>query len=173
MNAYGAVIDTPEAAPWIDLTPLREWLRPTLGACYPEHEGGSLDHQHAFVVRYDMDGDRALAFHADDAEVTVNIGLSEPGVGGDLWFEGPRCALHRDDAPHPHDQGTWSHAPGVALLHAGADRHGARPIARGSRQNLVLWLRSSRARSPGGSRPDGIEEECPTWCATARSGALP
>jgi hypothetical protein len=174
MNRYGLVLDThdPTGAAHedalLDLAPLRTRLAPTLARLFPEHHGATLDHHHGFAVRYAMDEDRSLGFHADDAEVTVNIGLDDAHEGGALWFEGARCALHRDTPAHEGERMTWTHRPGVALLHAGADRHGAHPITRGTRHNLVMWMRSATARREGGPRPWGLEAECPDWCSRAR-----
>jgi hypothetical protein len=172
MNHYGLVLDPAgerdEASPpLLDLAPLRAVAGPVAAALLPEHHGDTLDHHHGFLVRYARLEDTNLAFHADDAEVTLNLCLAPGFVGGDLWFEGARCALHRDDPARPEERGEWAHRPGVALLHAGADRHGAHAIEKGLRQNLILWMRSTAARRPDGPRPDGWEDLCPAWCPSA------
>jgi hypothetical protein len=179
MNRYGAILDTvsEDLPSWmrppprlLDLAPLRAHLAPLTASLFPHHHGASLDHHHGFVVRYAMDEDLDLSFHADDAEVTLNLCLAGGFTGGDLWFEGPRCAHHRDHPAWAKERGTWAHLPGVAVLHAGADRHGAHPLRSGVRQNLIVWMRSSRARQPDGPKPEGFESACPPWCEVARSG---
>ncbi len=182
MNRYGAVLQTetldaddPGARTipmLVDVGLLREALLPLTGALFHDHDGARLDHHHAFVVSYAMGGDVDLGFHADDAEVTLNVHLGGDFVGGDLWFEGPRCALHRDGPSWPQERGRWAHVPGEALLHAGSDRHGAYPIERGRRDNLIVWMRSRAARHADGWRPDGVEEACPRWCASSRQSGL-
>lgn len=158
MNQYGVVTDTLG----LDLAPLREALRPLAGRLFPAHGGATVDHHHAFVVRYAEGEDLDLGFHADDAEVTLNLCLGDGFLGGDLYFEGERCAGHRQSPSSPAERFPWAHQPGVALLHAGANRHGARPLRAGERHNLILWLRSAEARA----RDDG---SCPDWCAAAMS----
>jgi hypothetical protein len=103
-----------------------------------------------------------LGFHADDAEVTLNLCLGETFAGGDLYFEGLRCEAHRQDGCSAADRFVWRHRRGAALLHAGAHRHGALPVTGGARHNLVVWMRSAAARADAGP-------ECPAWCAESRA----
>lgn len=164
MNRYGVVLHTPDAVPLMNLDLLREKLMPILSAHYADHGGDQIDHHHGFIVRYAPNEDTELAFHADDAEVTLNVCLADGFTGGNLWFAGARCADHRDVDARPTEQGEWVHQPGMALIHAGADRHGAYPIQTGIRQNLILWMRSHAMRAPNGPRPDGWDAGCPDWC---------
>ena len=176
MNRYGLVLDsevdgdapTPRL---LDLAPLRVALAPLTARLFPEVGGGALDSHHGFVVSYAMNGDVDLSFHADDAEVTLNLCLGGGFEGGELWFEGRRCFSHHDDAARPGEPFTWVHEPGVALLHAGAHRHGARPIRQGSRDNLILWMRAGGLRAA--SDPALGFEGCPDWCGVRgpRGGA--
>lgn len=161
MNRYGLVLDSNEdpGGRW-PLTPLREALAPLTSRLFPEL--APLDGHHGFVVRYALDGDRDLGFHADDAEVTMNLCLGGGFSGGDLYFAGRRCMRHHDDPERPGESFTWVHQPGVALLHAGAHRHGARPITRGQRDNLILWMRSGPLRAA--DAPVLGFDACPPWC---------
>jgi hypothetical protein len=178
MNRYGLVLDsvvdgetlTPRL---LDLAPLRAALAPLTARLFPEVGGGALDSHHGFVVSYTMEGDRDLSFHADDAEVTLNLCLGGGFEGGDLWFEGRRCFAHHDDAARPGEPFTWAHTPGVALLHAGAHRHGARPIRHGSRDNLILWMRAGGLRAS--ADPALGFDGCPPWCGAHAppGGAVP
>lgn len=181
MNRYGVVLDStptddgpgrgPERGPGrgdaqlLPLAPLREALGPLAARLFPEL--GPLDSHHGFVVHYAMDGDRALGFHADDAEVTLNLCLGGGFEGGDLWFEGRRCAQHHDHPAHPGEPFRWQHQPGVALLHAGGHRHGAHPITRGERQNLILWMRAGALRAVE-DPVLGLGDVCPPWCGAQR-----
>lgn len=174
MNRYGLILDSTvgeEALqpPLLDLAPLRRALMPLTTRLFPEVGGGALDAHHGFVVRYALTGDRDLGFHADDAEVTLNVCLGGGFTGGDLWFEGRRCFQHHDDAARPGEPYTWRHAPGLALLHAGAHRHGARPITAGSRDNLILWMRAGGWRAAEDPAL-GLGDTCPPWCGAHRAG---
>lgn len=161
MNRYGLILDSTEdgAGRW-PLTPLREALAPLAVRLFPEL--GPMDAHHGFVVRYTLDGDRDLGFHADDAEVTMNLCLGGGFSGGELYFSGRRCMRHHDDPERPGEAYVWAHRPGVALLHAGAHRHGAHPITAGQRDNLVLWMRSGARRAV--DDPALGFDACPPWC---------
>lgn len=122
---------------------------------FPEVGGGSLDDHHAFVVAYQPAGDRSLGFHVDDSDVTLNLCLGSFFSGGALYFEGRRCAQHRQTGCSDADRFVWEHQPGVALLHAGKHRHGALAIEGGERRNLIVWCRSK-------AQPVG--DDCAPWC---------
>lgn len=135
-------------------------LRPLCARLFGPYGGDTLDETYAFSVNYGPSGDQDLGFHVDDSEVTLNLCLGERFTGGALWFEGPRCELHRDGASHPDERFVWDHRPGLALLHAGKNRHGVFPIEQGTRRNLILWLRSSAYRATNA----GWDQDCPVWC---------
>ncbi len=159
MNQYGVICRTMG----LDLARLREALNPLTALLYGPHGGGRLDHEHAFVVRYALGEDLDLGFHADDAEVTLNLCLGDGFAGGDLYFEGERCERHRQTPSAPGERLRWTHQPGVALLHAGANRHGAHAITHGERHNLIVWMRASADRLARESQ----ESVCPPWCEDA------
>ncbi len=153
MNTYGVTLDTLG----IDPTRLLEALAPFATQLFAPMGGDTLDHAHGFVVSYAHGRDVDLGFHADDAEVTLNLCLGEGFAGGALYFEGLRCEAHRQTGCSEADRFIWTHTPGVALLHAGAHRHGALPILSGTRHNLILWMRSAAWRG-------AAHVECPEWC---------
>jgi len=155
MNSYGVVLDrvgfqaAMAALMEAVVSPLAVELFPAVG-------GGSLDSHHGFAVEYRPGADVDLGFHVDASDVTLNLCLGSQFEGGDLYFEGRRCGLHRQTGCSPSDRFTWAHTPGVALLHAGKHRHGALEITQGERLNLILWCHSS-------APPD--DEQCADWCA--------
>ena len=138
------------------MAPLSEALFP--GFC-PE----GFDSHHAFAVAYGDGRDRDLGFHADDSELTLNLCLGARFTGGDLYFEGRRCLLHRQHPTLPEERVSWAHRPGVALVHAGAHRHGAHPLEGGRRTNLILWARNGAVRAVQEAAAEA--GRCPDWCS--------
>ena len=69
------------------LEALREsYLLPLSRLLYPEWVEGGLDSHKTFTVKYNMQGDRELNYHFDNAEVTLNVCLGREFSGGDLKF---------------------------------------------------------------------------------------
>ena len=111
----------------------------------------SIDHHRSFLVRYDAaetqtrKRDVDLAYHYDDAEVTLNVNLGGAFEGGELVFGGSgedeRAESHATRARTP-----VTHREGVGVLHRGSHCHEATPTASGKRVNLIAWCRSSAAR---------------------------
>lgn len=103
-----------------------------------------LDSYRAFTVLYDAqkDGDRELALHYDNAEVTLNVNIGGQWEGGQVAFYG-LCTEPENSRP-PYEV-TLRRGHGV--LHAGLDLHKALPITSGSRHNLIIWSRSSGVRN--------------------------
>jgi hypothetical protein len=162
MSRYGLILDDlglGAAVRWLT----REVLRPLAASRYADLGGADLEDPHAFLVEYGDDADQELGLHVDDSEVTLNLCLGETFEGGELYFEGLRCESHRQTPCSTADTFLYQHAPGRALLHAGKHRHGAHPIRRGRRVNLIVWCRSPATRaaaSPG---------SCPEWCRESRA----
>ncbi len=139
------------------------WLAPVAQALFQAHIVGRIAEQHSYFVRYGAGYDVDLGFHVDDAEVTMNLCLHHSGEGSQLYFEGPRCGMHVDDDPCDAERFTWQHRAGVAILHAGKNRHRVGAIAGGVRRNLIIWMRDG-----GGVRrweEDWARARCPPWCA--------
>ncbi len=164
MHDAGAALT---ALGWGDLfdEALREWLRPISAQLFGDLGGADLDSIYGFVVDYGMTGDEMLGYHADDAVVTVNLCLENDCDGAELYFRGMRCPDHRQSDPRPGEEFEYVHEAGIAILHAGANRHGVRWIEGGRRRNLILWLQSSK--HPAAMLPPG--SPCPAWCQRARS----
>mmetsp|Transcript_21716 Transcript_21716/g.73047 ORF Transcript_21716/g.73047 Transcript_21716/m.73047 type:complete len:368 (-) Transcript_21716:148-1251(-) len=143
MNRYGLLLTEPGAGP-----DLRPWLaglvgraaRPVASALFPAHLGpGDADETYAFTVRYAAGGDwpggdRALAEHRDASVATVNVNVDRPGEGR----EGSALTFVPLDGEG--EPATVRFTPGMAVVHLGARRHCAEPIAAGTRTNLVVWL---------------------------------
>lgn len=75
---------------------LREdYLNPISSLLYPDVLGEQrlLDSQRAFIVSYKLeegesDENTELSLHYDNAEVTLNVSLSDSFAGGELYFGG-------------------------------------------------------------------------------------
>ena len=143
-----------------------EWLAPVAKWLFGDHLVGGVTEQHSYVVRYGEGYDRDLGFHVDDSEVTLNLCLSVTGQGSELYFEGPRCAMHVDTEATPVERFSWSHEPGVAVLHAGKNRHGVRAISGGERRNLIVWMRDGTGVERWES--DWAHRRCPPWCGAQK-----
>jgi hypothetical protein len=157
MNNYGAVLDTFGMGPMLQEL-MQGYVQPLAALVYPEVGGGSLDEHHGFVVEYQIGKDTELDFHVDASDVTLNVCLGKQFEGGELFFRGVRCGLCQHTEPLPHEIFDVGHVPGRALLHRGNHRHGANPILRGQRYNLILWCFSS---SFGHQQQ---REHRPEWC---------
>ncbi|MEC7986555.1 MAG: hypothetical protein VX278_15420 [Myxococcota bacterium] len=131
-------------------------ITPLAAHLFPELDGRTLDSQHSFVVDYGYGRDTDLGFHVDNSEVTLNVCLGDQFSGSELYFQGRRCPQHRQTLHHPDEHISVQHQPGIAILHAGAHRHGTHPIRSGSRRNLIMWCASSTYRAK--------EESCEEWC---------
>ena len=110
-----------------------------------------LDSYKAYTVEYDAVEAgymRDKGTHFDNAEITLNVSLTDEHEGGELYFvrwgeETPSfLSVHtnttRDDRLVPVE-----HRKGVGVLHRGGEMHGAMPLAAGARTNLIIWFRSS------------------------------
>ena len=111
----------------------------------------SIDHHRSFLVQYDAAETRRdvdLAYHYDDAEVTLNVNLGGAFEGGELLFGGSgedeRAEAHVRDRAR--DLTPVTHREGVGILHRGAHCHEATPVTSGKRVNLIAWCRSAAAR---------------------------
>ena len=161
MHEYGFALEPLGYGP--SLRGLLEEVRTFAAARYPDVGGGGLDAVYGFAVEYGDVFDWDLALHVDNAQVTLNLCVGDDFAGGELYFEGVRCPEHRQTPARREERFEVEQAPGVALLHLGAHRHGALPLVRGVRRNLILWCRSSAAPAWGTC------EECRT--PSTESGA--
>ena len=141
---------------------MQEQLQAFVEAHLAEHHVGKLVDCHAYVVTYSAHEQADLGFHVDDSQVTLNLCLGSVFEGSELYFEGARCARHVDTQAHPTERFEWKHTPGVAVIHAGKQRHGVRPIHSGRRLSLIAWFRDASGRQRWDD--DWASGHCPDWC---------
>ena len=147
MNRYGLVLkDVGLAAVSQSLTRALVWPLATL--LWPE-QFSDLSDVHAFTVRYRENEDRMLDSHVDSSDVTLNLCLGGSLKGREKYFQSHSDALpDLMSSPHPsecsHCKVGYHHQVGSALIHLGKHIHGAHPIRKGSRSNLILWCRASQ-----------------------------
>jgi len=163
MNNYGVILNYIGLEPFVTdlfetyLTKIAQWLYPSNIDKHDEElpdedldftHHGTLDHHHTFMVQYKMDADLFLDMHIDDSEVTFNVNLLDEFTGAELAI----CGLAGEKKRRNHLL-SYNHKKGRCLVHAGQQRHGARAITAGERQNLIVWCRSSwyRTANPHGS----------------------
>lgn len=132
-------------------------VQPLAGALLPELGPLALGDAHGFTVSYGAQRDRDLAFHVDDATVTLNVCLVHEGDGAEVVFEGVRCPDHRQESTRDEERVSWQPRTGDALVHLGAHRHSTRPIRSGRRTNLIVWCRDPRRPTLAG---------CGAWCGS-------
>jgi len=133
---------------------VRDYVDILATALLPNHTKG-LDSYRAFTVLYDAeaeDGDKSLAMHYDNAEVTLNINIGGAWQGGSVDFYGLATELDAGEQPVANVVLKRGHA----VFHAGWELHQAQPVSSGRRHNLILWCRSS-----------GIRNFCCPMCSSA------
>eukprot|EP00894_Picocystis_sp_ML_P004993 jgi/Pico_ML_1/55510/g1185.t1 len=86
MNQYGILLEELGLYPGLLDPLLKEYLQPMARVLFPDAAGDTLDHHRSFIVEYQMDKDRELAYHYDDAEVTLNVCIGGNFDGGELLF---------------------------------------------------------------------------------------
>jgi len=137
MNKHGVILHEMGLDSLVNL--IKKNIEQVAKDFFPELVGESgLDSNKSFTVEYDASADhfdKDLATHFDNAEVTLNISLTDDHEEGELYFI-------KDDKVLP-----VKHKKGHGILHSGRDLHGAMPVSNGRRTNLILWFRSSSVRN--------------------------
>ena len=120
------------------------YLQPISQKLFLDWGGGKLNSHKAFIVKYEVGNDLDLSYHYDNAEVTLNVALSPENAfsGGDIYFGDMRNKPCNDQ-----DYQLYAHKPRFGIMHRGQHMHGARPIERGERINLIIWMRASSLRN--------------------------
>ena len=152
----GGVSGDPELQNFVKLL-ATDYLRPLGRSFFPEFAGNPTDDMkhYAFTIKYGADETAAavapstvsnttdwdLKEHSDASVYTLNINLNLPEEdysGSSLYF------VTQDEGRRKTNNGRNRHEisfePGTAVLHRGMTKHGARPLERGQRNNLVIWL---------------------------------
>jgi len=152
MNRFGIIMA--ELGFGTMIQPLvQEYVDVLATALLPNHTKG-LDSYRAFTVLYDADkedGDKSLAMHYDNSEVTLNINIGGTWQGGSVDFYGLATELDAGEQPVANVLLKRGHA----VFHAGWELHQAQPVCSGRRHNLILWCRSS-----------GIRNHCCPMCSS-------
>ncbi|GAB5489750.1 MAG: hypothetical protein Pars2KO_33200 [Parasphingorhabdus sp.] len=116
------------------------FMRPIARLLFPDVYG--YDSQtFGFSIQWQAGGDKDLRAHTDASSVTLNINLNLPGED----FEG--SAVRFMD-PVEKKVADLTFEPGVALIHHGSVMHASKPIKKGERHNLVLWLYGEHGQIP-------------------------
>jgi len=167
MNKYGVSLDEMGISEGLIVPLLCKYLTPICSVLFPHWGGSNLDSFKAFTVNYELGKDLELAQHYDNAEISINISLTDGFEGGDLHFgemkindmiELPSTSKRlshlyetESDEDEEHfkqpNQLTMNHKLGWCILHCGRRLHRAAPLTRGSRTNLIVWMRSSTVRN--------------------------
>ena len=147
MNRNGVLLDEAGFTSRFSNALLADVLRPLASLLFPDAGGGTLDHHRVFTAAYDArEGpggrfDVALATHYDNSEVTCNVNIDGEWEAGELGLFGIDGQARKV---------YWGHRRGVAIIHLGAEHHAAMPIDAGFRTNLIVWCRSTEARTRRG-----------------------
>eukprot|EP00191_Tetraselmis_sp_GSL018_P013208 CAMPEP_0177578138 /NCGR_PEP_ID=MMETSP0419_2-20121207/175_1 /TAXON_ID=582737 /ORGANISM="Tetraselmis sp., Strain GSL018" /LENGTH=336 /DNA_ID=CAMNT_0019066535 /DNA_START=114 /DNA_END=1125 /DNA_ORIENTATION=+ len=132
MNNYGLIVN--EIGLSDTMTILQQhFLLPVAQLLFPR-EGAEFHDHHSFIVKYKEGEDLGLDMHTDDSDVTFNICLGRDFTGAGLTFCGVMGTPAHRKATHK-----YQHVVGRALVHLGAQRHGADDIESGERNNLIIW----------------------------------
>lgn len=142
MNRHGILLDEIGFQSFFDSLRI-DFIQPWARKLFQDPEL-ELDSHKAFVVKYALDEDIDLAAHFDNAEITLNVALSNNDCyeGGELIFNTAGNSISRIG---------YEHKFGHGVLHHGSLIHQAMPITSGERWNLIIWTRSSTIR----------QEKCP------------
>jgi len=139
-----------------------ETLAPLAFKIFPDVVNRPPPKLHAFSVDYGPGGDRDLAQHVDDSQVTVNLWLGGAAEGTEVVFEGHRCLNHLDVRMRDEEAFRWQGRPGEALIHRGLHRHRTEPVQQGRRESLIFWLQDPDAREAMFARAS--DGECEPYC---------
>lgn len=147
LNRGGAMLDrrsdgylaAPHFQAWYQLI-IDKYMRPIARLLFPEVTGYDTQ-TFGFSIQYQANQDKSLRLHTDASAVTLNINLNLPGEsfsGSELNFYDPTSGQMNE----------MLFTPGTAVIHRGNVAHAAKPILKGERSNLVLWLYGKDGQIP-------------------------
>lgn len=119
---------------------MNSYLAHLTSILFPTYGGDRLDSHKSFIVTYTESGDKDLAYHYDNAEVTLNVSLGDGFEGSTLYFGGLNTELNANITE-------YNHRKCYGVLHRGQHMHGADTLESGHRSNFIMWCRSSRIRN--------------------------
>lgn len=88
--------------------------------------------------------------------MTINVCLGKVFEGGTLYFYGGRSSALKQYPRHllqsmeEKEILEYTHSVGKAVLHLGDHIHGAKPITKGERWNMIIWLKAKKQRKDEG-----------------------
>ncbi|NRA28924.1 MAG: 2OG-Fe(II) oxygenase [Parvularculaceae bacterium] len=116
------------------------FMRPISRLLFPEVTG--YDNQtFGFSIQWQPNKDTSLRPHTDASSTTLNINLNLP----DEDYTGSAVSFFNRKTGEVTD---YAFEPGVAVIHRGDVPHASKPITRGERSNLVLWLYGDQGQTP-------------------------
>ena len=143
-------------------TLVQKYIRPMGRMLFPKFVHVEDDcEMFAFTIRYDGENaqrndttqeeekwksikDQKLSQHRDASVVTININLNLPEedyTGSSLYFNMDKEQTNPTSTSNKNPQMVnVTMNPGSALFHRGSVPHGAYPIDKGTRHNLIIWL---------------------------------
>lgn len=147
MNRYGCVLDDVGFRPMLEGL-VADWVKPLCSRIFPA--AGEVDDFYSFTIQYKLGMDVSLDLHRDSSDITINVCLGKIFEGGALYFQGGRSSAFKEypkavlDFLDGKEVLNYHHSIGKAVFHLGNHEHGARPIVRGERWNLIIWLKTRR-----------------------------
>lgn len=152
------VKDVPEILEWFN-TRLQSTLFPMLASRFPDKIKSATDIRahDAFIVKYDMEGQRSLPLHVDESAFSFTIALNDRTdyEGGGTRFERAR----RPGSDDPWREEVLNADAGGVVAFAGKARHGGMQITSGTRYIIPLFCYVDENRS--GKAPGYVVEGLP------------
>ncbi len=149
------VKDVPEILEWFN-SRLKSTLFPMLASRFPDKikDAADIRAHDAFIVKYDMEGQRALPLHVDESAFSFTIALNDRTdyEGGGTRFERAR----KPGSSDPWKEEVLNADAGGVVAFAGKARHGGMQITAGTRYIIPLFCFVDENRS--GKAPGYVVE---------------
>jgi hypothetical protein len=149
------VKDVPEILEWFN-SRLKSTLFPMLASRFPDKikDASDIRAHDAFIVKYDMEGQRALPLHVDESAFSFTIALNDMSdyEGGGTRFERAR----KPGSDEKWREEVLNADAGGVVAFAGKARHGGMQITAGTRYIIPLFCFVDENRS--GKAPGYVVE---------------